>query len=263
MKKAGVLVVLLIFSTSGMSLAQFTDFEAETYTDSEENELNYRILKPADYDSLKSYPLVLFLHGAGERGSDNYSQLRWGVSHFAEPKFRKEYSAFVIAPQVPEGETWAGLPSRDDSTKHNLPLRSEPTQSMQLTIELLDTLQQRYAIDANRLYITGLSMGGFGTFDIIQRHPNKFAAAVPICGGGDISKAFLIKDIPIWVFHGTLDETVSPKYSRSMVSAIQISGGSPGFTEYPDEGHVGAWVQAYSNPHLYEWMFSKERKKTN
>lgn len=254
----GFFYVLALLITNATQ-AQVTDFEAEIYSDKEANELNYRILKPAGYDSSKSYPLVLFLHGAGERGSDNYSQLKWGASNFAEPKFREKYPAFVVAPQVPEGKTWAGLPSRDDTTNHTMPLQSEPTQPMKLTLKLLDSLQQRYAIDTNRLYVTGISMGGFGTFDIVQRHPNKFAAAVPICGGGDISNAFLIKDLPMWVFHGARDQIVSPKYSRSMVSAIQISGGSPGFTEYPDEGHIGAWVEAYSNPHLYEWMFSREK----
>lgn len=260
MKRSGLLVLLLLFFISKMSIAQITDFKAESFKDDKGNELLYRILKPAEYDSSNSYPLVLFLHGAGERGSDNHSQLKWGVAHFAEPKFREKYPAFVVAPQVPEGKTWANLPSGEETAKHTLPLRQDPTQPMQLTIELLDSLQQRYNIAPNRLYVTGISMGGFGTFDIIQRNPNKFAAAVPICGGGDISNAFLIKDIPIWVFHGARDDVVPPEYSRSMVSAIQIAGGSPGFTEYPDEGHIGAWVEAYSNPHLYEWLFSKERE---
>lgn len=260
MKKTGILVFLLLFSLSEISIAQFTDFEAESYKDDKGNELYYRILKPVEYDSSKSYPLVLFLHGAGERGSDNYSQLKWGVSHFAEPKFREKYPAFIVAPQVPEGETWADLPSGDETEKYTLPLQQEPTQPMQLTLDLLNSLQQNYNINSNRLYVTGISMGGFGTFDIIQRNPDKFAAAVPICGGGDISNAFLIKDLPIWVFHGAQDEVVSPEYSRSIVSAMQIAGGSPGFTEYPDEGHIGAWIEAYSNPHLYEWLFSKERE---
>ena len=240
--------------------AQITEFTAQTYQDSTGNELNYRMLKPANYDSSKSYPLVLFLHGAGERGSDNFSQLKWGVSHFAEPKFREQYPAFVIAPQVPEGKTWAGLPPEDPST-HSNPLSDSPTQPMQLTISLLDSIQQKYNIDVGRIYVTGISMGGFGTFDIIQRMPNKFAAAAPVCGGGDVSKGFLLKDMSLWVFHGSQDQVVPPQYSRSMVSAIQIAGGRPGFTEYPDEGHIGAWVQAYDNPHLYKWMFSKSLSK--
>lgn len=250
-------LILLPFTATG----QVTDFVAETYTDSLGNELQYRLLKPADYDSSRQYPLVLFLHGAGERGSDNFSQLKWGVTHFAEPRMREQYPAFVVAPQVPSDESWAPLGAIRDTSSFSMPMKQEPTPSMRLTVELLDKLQDRYSIDDKRLYVTGISMGGFGTFDLIQRHPNRFAAAVPVCGGGDATRAFFIKDMPIWVFHGAKDEVVSPKYSRTMVRALRVAGGSPGYTEYPDEGHIGAWVHAYSNPHLYEWMFSKSLGK--
>ena len=252
----GLLIGLLF---PQISVGQITDFEAQTFQDSVGNELKYRILKPAEYDSSKSYPLVLFLHGAGERGSDNFSQLKWGVSHFAEPKFREKYPAFVVAPQVPQGQTWAGLPEDTSSSpSFTMPLRSEPTEPMKLTISLLDTLEKRYSIDTKRLYVTGISMGGFGTFDLIERFPNKFAAAVPICGGGDITRAYFLKDMPIWVFHGAKDQIVPPQYSRNIVSAIRVAGGSPGYTEYPDQGHIGAWVEAYNNSHLYEWLFNQK-----
>lgn len=258
MKKVLLAVAYLCLSL-GMAEAQVTDFEAKTFTDGDGEELQYRILKPVDYDSTISYPLVLFLHGAGERGDDNFSQLKWGVSHLAEPKMREKYPAFIVAPQVPEDESWSPLEAIRDTSSFSQSMAEEPSQPMKLTIELLDKLQDDFSIDSNRLYVTGISMGGFGTFDIIQRHANKFAAAVPICGGGDLTHAFTLTDLPIWVFHGTKDEVVLPEYSRSMVEAIRLAGGSPGFTEYPDEGHVGAWVQAYRNPHLYEWLFSKER----
>lgn len=257
MKKILVLVGLLLFSFSHTK-AQMTDFEPKSFTDSLGQELQYRILKPVNYDSSKSYPLVLFLHGAGERGDDNYSQLKWGVSHLAEPKMREKYPAFVVAPQVPEGEYWSTLSSVRDTSSYTQPMAEEPSAPMKLTIQLLEKLQEEFSIDADRLYVTGISMGGFGTFDLIQRHSNKFAAAVPICGGGDLTRAFNLTDIPMWVFHGTQDKVVHPEFSRSMVEAIRIAGGEPGYTEYPDQGHIGAWVQAYRNPHLYEWMFSKE-----
>lgn len=248
----------ILFLTYSIGKAQLTDFEPKIFTDNSGQELQYRILKPANYDSTKSYPLVLFLHGAGERGSDNYSQLKWGVSHFAEPKFRERYPAFVVAPQMKEEEVWSQLITTRDTTTFSGSMSKSPTEPMRLTIELLEQLQDKYSVDSNRLYVTGISMGGFGSFDLIQRFPNKFAAAVPICGGGDLSRAFMLTDIPLWVFHGTEDEVVHPKFSRSMVEAIRIAGGSPGYTEYPDEGHVGAWVQAYRNPHLYEWLFSRK-----
>ncbi len=257
MKKVLVTVGFL-FLFFGIVEAQITDFEPKIYTDSTGEELQYRMLKPAEYDSTKNYPLVVFLHGAAERGDDNYSQLKWGISHFAEPKFREQYPAFVIAPQMKEGEVWSKLITTRDTTSFTASMGKNPTPPMRLTIELLEQLQDNYSIDSNRLYVTGISMGGFGTFDIIQRYPNKFAAAVPICGGGDLTRAFMLADMPIWAFHGTKDQIVEPEFSRSIIEAIRLAGGSPGYTEYPDEGHEGAWVQAYRNPHLYEWMFSKE-----
>lgn len=255
--------LLMLISLPAVAMGQITDFKAYTYENGEGEKLNYRMLKPADYDSSKSYPMVLFLHGAGERGSDNFSQLKWGVHHFADPGFREQYPAFVVAPQVPEGEYWSWLDLDRDSTSSSFvaPMRETPTRPMQLTIELLDRLQEEYAIDADRLYVTGLSMGGFGTFALIERFPGKFAAAVPICGGGDAARAFLLKEMPMWVFHGTEDQAVDVRYSRTMVEAIQLAGGSPGYTEYPDAGHVEAWVQAYRDPTLYEWMFSKTKGK--
>lgn len=258
MKKLSLFFLFLALGISSASIAQVTDFEAKTFKDDSGSDLKYRLLKPIQYDTSKSYPLILFLHGAGERGSDNFSQLKWGVSHFADPKMREKYPAFVVAPQVPEGDYWSSLSSIRDTTSFTVAMLETPREPMRLTIELLAELQENYAIDSNRLYVTGISMGGFGTFDLIERHPDKFAAAVPICGGGDVARAFLLADMPIWIFHGAKDEVVLPEYSRVMVDAIQIAGGSPGYTEYPDAGHVEAWIQAYDNPLLYEWMFSKK-----
>lgn len=259
MKVKKIVLLGLMIGLPVISMAQLTDFKAQVYQDSSGNELNYRLLMPADYDSSKSYPLVLFLHGAGERGNDNYSQLKWGVHHFADPTFREKYPAFVVAPQVPEDDFWSTLDLNRDTTSFITPMRETPTEPMRLTIELVEQLRKEYAVDSSRLYVTGLSMGGFGTFDLIERFPGKFAAAVPICGGGDAARAFLLKEMPIWVFHGAQDQVVDVRYSRTIVDAIQMAGGSPGFTEYPDAGHVEAWVQAYRDPALYEWLFSKTK----
>lgn len=250
----GILLMSIAVSAKG----QITAFSAETYRDDSGNSLKYRLLKPLNYDSTKKYPLVLFLHGSGERGSDNKSQLKWGVWHFATPEMREKYPAFIVAPQVPENSFWSPIDViYDNTSSYTAPMPQKPLKPMRLTMNLLDQLQKRFPIDPKRLYVTGISMGGFGTFDLIERHPNKFAAAVPISGGGDISKAFFLKNMPIWVFHGLKDKLVNPKFSRHMVSAIRIAGGKPGYTEYPDEGHTGAWVHAYKNSHLYEWLFSK------
>jgi predicted peptidase len=116
---------------------------------------------------------------------------------------------------------------------------------------------KEYPVDPSRIYITGVSMGGFGTWDLLARLPGKFAAAIPICGGGDEQTALKIKHIPLWVFHGAKDDIVSPKQSRTMIKALQDAGGAPGYTEYPDIEH-SSWVQAYREPHLLPWLFKQK-----
>ena len=130
---------------------------------------------------------------------------------------------------------------------------------MELLIALIHQLIQQNRIDTNRIYITGLSMGGFGTYDAIERYPHLFAAAVPVCGGGDITKASSIAHIPLWIFHGAEDAAVDPTYSISMAAALMKAGAHPGLTIYPESGHF-SWLGAYSDPLLYEWLF-RQRKK--
>ena len=138
-------------------------------------------------------------------------------------------------------------------------MSEEPTQALRMTLGLVEALQDEFPqIDPDRLYITGLSMGGFGTWDAIQRYPELFAAAVPICGGGDVSKADRLTKIPLWVFHGAEDKLVNPKWSRDMVEAIKKAGGSPKYTEYPDVGHQ-SWVNAYRDPELFAWLFGQKK----
>ncbi|MBI3235077.1 MAG: prolyl oligopeptidase family serine peptidase, partial [Bacteroidetes bacterium] len=209
-----------------------------------------------DYDTIRKYPLVIFLHGSGERGNDNESQLKWGVKNFASDQNMKLYPAFVIAPQCPENMSWANFSRSKNS--FNIPLQKSPTKPMELVIELIHDMIKKFNIDTNRIYITGLSMGGFGAFDIIERYPNMFAAAVPVCGGGDTSLAPLIKNIPIWVFHGAEDPAVDPAFSISMVEALIKAGGHPGYTQYPEVGHF-SWIGAYSDQMMFEWLFRQHK----
>jgi predicted peptidase len=142
-------------------------------------------------------------------------------------------------------------------SKHNMPLKA--SESILLTMQLIDELVAKYPIDKTRIYITGLSMGGFGTWDLICRYPGVFAAAVPICGGGDIKKAALLKNTPIWVFHGSIDNVVKVVLSRNMVNAIKASGGKPKYTEYKGIGH-NSWEKAYQEKGLLEWLFRQSLK---
>lgn len=216
--------------------------------------LLYRQLYP-DYDTIRKYPLVIFLHGSGERGNDNEAQLKWGVENFATDEMMKLHPAFVIAPQCPNNQGWSNF---SNTNQGNMMLKPTPSKSMEMVIELIRKVEKNFPVDTNRIYITGLSMGGFGTYDAIERYPKMFAAAVPVCGGGDVSKASEIAKIPIWIFHGSEDAAVNPQYSLDMAEALRKAGAHPGLTMYPETGHF-SWIAAYSDPAMMAWLFRQHK----
>jgi predicted peptidase len=233
--------------------AQNSRFSYNKYSNGKGDSLNYRMLFP-DSDTLRRYPLVIFLHGSGERGNNNEAQLQWGVTNFATDQAMALHPAFVIAPQCPEGQGWANITGNNKAIQ----LLPAPSKSMELLVELIHKMIKDFRVDTNRIYITGLSMGGFGTFDAIERYPNLFAAAVPVCGGGDVSKAASIVHIPMWIFHGAEDPAVNPVYSIDMVQALTKAGAHLGFTQYPSVGHF-SWIAAYSDPLMMGWLFSQHK----
>ena len=388
-------------------------FEARTFASEQGGTLGYRLFKPAGYDATKKYPLVLFLHGAGERGADNKVQLKHFVWRLVAKATQAEHPCFVAVPQCPRtagrfvlagrgrrggirvrpsaataraewkafriepGRTSKGkkrcltfytlagrgggaadsayrnvkvyeaggagakalsfqdlkltdykggaLPqgatvSADGTTltlkaasggplvgvRAEMPytvtdktvlelefkstsageahligldetaevalswwsaldpgtrrLLDEPAMPMRLTLEMLAALAKEFSLDADRVYVGGLSMGGFGTWDVILRHPKRFAAAFPICGGGDATKAARIAHLPIWVFHGGADGTVRPEMSRQMMAALENAGAKHAkYTEYPGVGH-NSWDPASAEPEFVPWLFSQKRK---
>ncbi|MFI5185320.1 MAG: prolyl oligopeptidase family serine peptidase [Chitinophagales bacterium] len=213
--------------------------------------LNYRLLFP-DADTFRKYPLVIFLHGSGERGNDNEAQLKWGVMNFATDQNMILHPALVIAPQCPEKSGWSNF-SRND-----MKLQPTPTKPMELLMGLIHQLIKTMPVDTNRIYITGLSMGGYGTYDAIERYPGLFAAAVPVCGAGDTSKVSSIVHLPIWIVHGAEDPAVNPKFSLDMLNALSRAGAHPGFTQYPEVGHF-SWLVAYSDALIMEWLFRQHK----
>ncbi len=249
-----VIAVAFVQSLTASAADNRDRFEARVYECASGDTLSYRLLKPKDYDPKKKHPLVLFFHGAGERGDDNRRQLIHGMNEFASDEMMEKYPCFVVAPQCPSGIQWVDTPWTLDA--HTMP--DEPTAPMCMSLGLLSVLEKEFSVDPHRIYVTGLSMGGFGTWDAIQRHPDRFAAAVPVCGGADLAKAKDIAHIPVWVFHGDRDSVVKTKRSRDMVAALKKAGGSPRYTEYPNTGH-NAWKATYSNPKMYEWLFSQRK----
>ncbi len=258
--------LLLLLLVSALLLTTITPIVADppkdadkllakkTFTGTGGGTLPYRLLAPESVEEGKQYPLVVFLHGAGERGSDNEAQLVHGIVEFCRPENRKKYPCFLVAPQCPAGKKWADV----DWHAETHALTKEPSEPGRLVLELIAALQKEQPIDARRIYLTGLSMGGYGTWDLLCRRPDLFAAAVPVCGGGDETQAEKIAKIPIWVFHGALDPAVKVQRSRNMVAALQKAGGRPLYTEYPDEGHA-SWVPAYRATAMMKWLFAQKK----
>lgn len=229
------------------------EFEKHTVTDGGAA-LAYRLFKPVKMDAGQRYPVILFLHGAGERGDNNEAQLMHGLRVFSSPEMQAKHPAFILVPQCPAGRKWSDV----DWSLLKSALPEKPSASMQLAMQALDSLVSTLPIDPKRIYIAGISMGGYGTWDAATRWPEKFAAAVPVCGGGDDLKAARLKNLPVWCFHGDKDTVVPVVRSRDMVQAVQSAGGSVKYTEYPGVGH-NCWDRAYAEPALYEWLFAQRK----
>ncbi|GDY20399.1 hydrolase [Verrucomicrobiota bacterium] len=209
--------------------------------------LGYLLYLPKDYqpaDKARKWPLMLFLHGAGERGTDLAKVSAHGPPKLA--KLKQDLPFIVVSPQCPSGRRW------DNDT----------------LLALLDDVIARHSVDTNRVYLTGLSMGGYGTWSLGLSHPERFAAIAPICGGGDLilgllpdtKKQAALKTLPIWAFHGAKDNVVPPAESERMIAAVKNAGCKDvQLTIYPDAGH-DSWTEAYNNPKLFEWFLAHERK---
>ena len=199
-------------------------------------------------------PLVFFLHGAGERGADNAAQLKHGVADLVAWLDKNEKGFRFVAGQVPVGKRWVEVDW--NAPRHTMP--AEPSETMALALQLLDQQLADPAVDASRVYVTGISMGGFGTWDVVSRRPDTFAAAMPICGGADLAQAPKIAALPIWAFHGSKDGAVPVWRTREMMSALWAAGSDAHYREYPDMNH-DVWTRTYRDPEVLKWFFSQRR----
>ncbi|MDG5491326.1 prolyl oligopeptidase family serine peptidase [Psychroserpens sp. SPM9] len=254
-------LVLLFMSLSYTVNAQNNLFSSESYV-KDGDTLKYQLLLPQNFSKEKNYPVVLFLHGAGERGQDNQKQLVHGSKLFTDKINRGAFPAIVIFPQCPQNDYWSNA-TVDRSTKPislTFPLDTQPTKSLQLVMNLMEEYSNKTYVNKDKMYVGGLSMGGMGTFEILYRKPDFFAAAFTICGGGNPEsvKAYATKT-ELWVFHGAKDDVVNPQLSVAMVSAYLKAGGTPNFTLYADDNH-NSWDSAFSEPQLLTWLFSKSKK---
>ena len=251
-----ILILLLIATTSVFS----QEFKKELLVHQNDT-LPYRILIPENYNSQSPFPLLLFLHGAGERGSDNKSQLVHGSFLFKSEDFRNNYPAIVVFPQCPEKSSWANVKRNYDMLNgKKFDFFKEISENKQLIMveKLLDFIEKKYSIDPTRRYVGGLSMGGMGTFELVARNPDYFAAAFPICGGGNPDWSDLLKTTPFWIFHGEDDGVVSVDFSRKMYEALGKEKASVRLTIYPEVNH-NSWDNAFAEPDLMNWLFSNKR----
>ncbi|MDP6635429.1 MAG: dienelactone hydrolase family protein [Phycisphaerae bacterium] len=229
------------------------EFAARTYKSGNQT-LPYRIHRPEKIETGGKYPLVVLFHGAGERGDDNKRQLVHGSADILKFAKAAKQPIFFIAPQCPRGQQWVNTPW--GKLSHTMP--KEPSKSMTLAIGLIKKTIADLPVDDKRVYVTGLSMGGFATWDIIQRMPNYFAAAMPICGGADTAEAAKLKNTPIWCFHGGNDRVVKTQRSRDMVAAIKKAGGAPKYTEYSGVGH-NSWTRTFRDKEVLTWLFAQRK----
>ncbi|MBI1924098.1 prolyl oligopeptidase family serine peptidase [Candidatus Poribacteria bacterium] len=203
--------------------------------------LNYLLFLPKGYgEAEKKWPVILFLHGAGERGDDVELVKKHGIPKIVEQ--REDFPFIAVSPQCPQDSWW--------------------TSEVDALNALLDKIVAKYAVDKDRIYLTGLSMGGYGTWRLATEYPERFAAIAPICGGGAPEKACVLKEMPVWVFHGAKDTVVKPEESEKMVEALKACGGDVRFTFYPDANH-DSWTQTYDNPELYEWFLKHTRRQNH
>ncbi len=217
-----------------------------------------QIFLPPHYDKAKKYPLVLCLHGAGEMKSAPFTAKVAASTALLRPELREKYPAFLLVPQTTTG--WVKRPGSNLVAAGGCRAADMPeSQALKLVLQAVADVRKEYSVDADRIYVSGQSMGGVATWDLLVRHPEIFAAAVPICGVGDVTLAGKTQ-CPVWCFHGDADNTVPVKCSRDMVAAMKAAGGEVTYTEFPGVGH-GAWGPAWNEKELAPWLFAQRRKK--
>ena len=233
-------------------------FSKETFVDRQGDTIRYRLLTPERLNHGEKYPLVIFLHGAGERGNDNEKQLTHGSQMWLNPVNRENHPAFVIFPQCPSDGYWAYNSRPESFSPGKMPLAPPQSEVFSSLMELIRHYLDMPQIDRNRVYIMGLSMGGMGTFDLTVRYPQIFTAAIPICGTVNPARLHAAKSIKFRIFHGDADNVVPPEGSREAYKALKAAGADVEYIEFPGCNH-GSWNPAFNYPGFMDWLFAQKK----
>lgn len=217
----------------------------------------YRLLEPLPLQRTQQRPLLLFFHGAGERGNDNVSQLKWLPELMVRDERREQFPCFLLAVQCAKGEQWVDVPWGEPNPR-NTPLR--PSRAMRAAQQALAEVMLNPGVDPARIYVTGLSMGGYGTWDLVARQGHLFAGAVPVCGGGDPLVVRQSLGLPIEIWHAANDQVVPVRRARLMAEQYRLLGVSARYFEAADAGHA-VWQQAYADGHAIDWLFAQDQRQ--
>ena len=249
MKRFAFIPILVLLTVMpGTAEDKVDGFVPRVHQNNRREKMPYRLFVPTPYDKSKKYPLVIWLHGAGGAGSDNLNQISGdqipGTRIWTKPENQMRYPAFVLVPQSSGG--WASSSATQLSDEERL------------VIEILNALKSEFSIDTKRVYLSGQSNGGFGTWDLISKRPELFAAAIPLCGGGNTALAASLVSMPIWAFHGEKDDVIPVEETRKMIAAIKKLGGTPRYTEYKGVNHE-IWTPTFKEAGLVEWLFAQHK----
>lgn len=258
------LTFLLILLFCGLNtVAQELDkYEKGSFVKGKDS-INYRVLLPENFDDTKKYPVLFFLHGSGERGSDNQAQLTHGAKLFLKEENRKQFPAIIIFPQCGSDSYWSNvniITTDKGKREFNFQEKGKPTKAMHALVGLIDHYLQKTYVDKQQVYVAGLSMGGMGTYELLRRKPRTFAAAFSICGGDNVANVQKYKKTPLWIFHGEKDDVVPVVCSTSIADQLKVLGKPVKLTLYPEANH-NSWDSAFAEPDLLPWLFSNKRNR--
>ena len=251
-------LTFLLAGLFALSVFSQESYNKKSFIASDGTQLNYRELTPQSKEEGGKYPLVLFMHGAGERGSDNSKQLVHGAAMFENPVNRETYPAYVIFPQCPENGYWAYHKRPDSFQPDSMPLLTTPTPHIYSIRELLEHYRNHPNIDTDRIYIIGMSMGAMATYDLVGRYPEVFAAAIPICGTVNPKRLEKINEVDFRIYHGDADDVVPVNGSRKAYLTLKELGANVEYIEMPGINH-GSWTPAFNQADFMEWLFSQRK----